>query len=236
MPEPTADLETQKLEAEVRLARVETAEKLVTMLAVAVGAAWTLYQWDVSIFPKEKHEEFLRRAAARVDVLVKPGELAAKDLRPPGPGGRSVLLSGTLKIENQRDFPVALGIQGVEVGLGGVKVQADGVPAAVEPFTEDEVLRPRPGEAFPAELTAEPLIIEARSEAALPLMLPLAFKCPKGGEGPCMVSLRVRLGVTAVHPKTGELLTAARKQKTVVTRGILGRRMETAATGFGFIQ
>jgi len=38
------------------------------LVSLATFAIWTLYQWNISIFPKESFEDFTRRASRRTDL------------------------------------------------------------------------------------------------------------------------------------------------------------------------
>lgn len=41
------------------------------IIALIAAAYWTVYQWNETIFPKESHEAFLRRAASRTDLKIR---------------------------------------------------------------------------------------------------------------------------------------------------------------------
>ena len=54
--------------------------KIVALLGAAL---WTLFEWNVSIFPKESHEELLRKAQKRTSLAVKLGDIQTHRLDEP---------------------------------------------------------------------------------------------------------------------------------------------------------
>jgi hypothetical protein len=110
--------------------------KLVTLFVLA---GWTLYQWNVSIFPKESSEEFARRAATRTDLallmhidpsyMTFSGDVNSKDQNVHGkaqeadstPPPRFLSLTGDCTARNEKDFPISLKFVSMRLKQGNSK-------------------------------------------------------------------------------------------------------------------
>lgn len=88
-----------------------------------MAGAWTYYQWDVSLFPKERWDQSVRASAARVDLALEAptfgvGSLIHSEAQDSGSveteeagrrtDGTPTLVSVTVPLRNDRPFPVEI--------------------------------------------------------------------------------------------------------------------------------
>ncbi len=91
--------------------------KIVALLGAAL---WTLLEWNVSIFPKESHEELLRKAQKRTSLAIKLGDIQTHRLDETTQAAGSndqqrLLFIGECSFTNERNFPIALQAQQLTV-------------------------------------------------------------------------------------------------------------------------
>jgi len=106
------------------------------IIALPTVALWTFFQWNVSIFPKESHEDFVRRASRRTDLQVTFRNVDFKYLEDlekdefgrPGSHTERVkidsvvvkrlYITGIFDIYNEKEFPVALKFRTMVIQFG----------------------------------------------------------------------------------------------------------------------
>ena len=193
------------------------------LLALAALGFWTLYQWNVSIFPKESFDEFARRAARRTDLTVSLEKVEFEWIR--GEIVRTLILSGQSRFRNEKDFPISLSIEALKF--------REGTPARAD-FTHDTGKSPSqpvmwtwlkdetvPLErAFGAILADQPFVIEPKGELTLPLYLVLWLQWSPN-ERYRFVELDIEATAQAVHPGTGQTIEKSRKKKRVTLRAVI---------------
>lgn len=82
--------------------------KCIALLAIGI---WTVYQWDRVIFPKESHEDFVRRSAERTDVHITNSLFSLSERTAESTEGQShqlVVAQISIDLENSTDFPISI--------------------------------------------------------------------------------------------------------------------------------
>lgn len=94
------------------------------IVALAAVGLWTYHQWDKTVFPKETHEQFLRKAAVRTDIEVNDIRLSLRDLSTASEAidqeTQAVLVSVQAIIKNSSSFPVLLAGDDVSFSISGI--------------------------------------------------------------------------------------------------------------------
>lgn len=199
-------------------ARTELCFNVLKIMALFVTAGWTYYQWDKTIFPKESHEAFARRASRRTDLDLKVSKLdfAVSD------GGAAMNVSGVLSLENTKDFPVLVRFSPAprfEFGeTAALAAGQTGIPATKWSAS----MEIPPSEAFGAIDEAHPPVIEAKGKAELAFTFPVQG-APTAGAARRLFRLRVPLELRAIDPRTGEEIAGSIKTKQALVQGQLGR-------------
>ncbi|SNY91974.1 hypothetical protein SAMN04515647_2218 [Cohaesibacter sp. ES.047] len=92
---------------ERRSASILNYAKIIALLAAGF---WTWFQWDKTIFPQAKDEEYARKAAFRTGLDVDEISFDAKFVRSSETkegAPKLLLISGNLKLKNNTGYPIA---------------------------------------------------------------------------------------------------------------------------------
>ncbi|MEM9128284.1 MAG: hypothetical protein AAGA97_00985 [Pseudomonadota bacterium] len=108
---------------------------VVKCFALIAAGIWTIHQWDKVIFPRETHEDFLRRVAERTDLQVSAASLTLSERIGDSSKARQhqvVVVRADLILENQTDFPVAVSGDDANFGILAVTAEIEGVADQID--------------------------------------------------------------------------------------------------------
>ena len=207
--------------------------KIVALLGAAL---WTLFEWNVSIFPRESHEDFLRKAQKRTDLAVKMGTIKFERLdRPAGQSGsepslrHDLLMRGGCTFTNQRDFPIALQSKALVLrfatGIEELVVPDMDETAGFAPFQINwsRDYRIDRATAFgPVNESEGASILEKRGVNLVPFYAPVSVHW-KPLEKQRLMELDLEFYVYGVDPETSEEIEGSRQIKRIAHRMLLKR-------------
>lgn len=194
---------------------------IVTIVAVVSAGAWTFFQWNRTIFPKESYERFLREAARRVDLSVKLDSIStlSGNLLMPAPDSAAadlVIFSGTGIFNNEKDFPISIQSTTISVRFGGV---TRGEPYSVVEWRKPVVEIPT----AQAVGLDGPFTIEPEGSLSLQMLFGMPVEWPDDSQHVCFYDLQLHLELVALDPQSGREIHNSTKSKTVGYRSALPR-------------
>lgn len=169
---------------------IETTFNATKIAALIIAGAWTYYQWDKVLFPKESAEQNARQAnlrtdlrmsfeAAKIQGLGEPFELTSDgssgDSSNIGEKGYLVEVSGLISIENTRPFPIELTVAAATLDIEtGIQIDAD---AALQPvtYTHTETIQLDSEYVF-GDLVTDGFVIESGGVARLAYRAPVVVQ------------------------------------------------------------
>ena len=217
---------------------------LAKIAALLLAALWTLFEWNVSIFPRESHQDFLRKAQKRTDLAVQMGGVTPRRLdRPTGQSGfetaarHDLLIQGECTFTNERDFPIALQSKDLVLrfatGIEQLAAPDSGEAAGFAPFqidwSQDHKIEMET--AFgPVNESKEASILEQGGVNIVPFYAPVSVYW-QPSERQRLMELDLEFYVYGVHPETSEEIEGSRQIKRIAHRMLLKRVGETQRLG-----
>lgn len=213
--------------------------------ALVVAGGWAYYQWDVSLFPKERWDQSVRASAARVDLtLAQPrfqvGSLIhseAQDIdkleaeqEARQDAGTPTLISVSVPLQNTRPFPIAVVVTGATLREAALPVQGQDLEWS-DPIDLD----------VQALLNVAPddtRVVETGSELTLSgqVVRAISWCCDTQGTKPIkMVELVISLTLDGLDGATSEPVKSATKTRTLRFQSLLTEE-DSALTGPLFAQ
>lgn len=205
---------------------------LAKIIALIAAGLWTYYQWDVSIFPKEDHEQFLRAAARRANIDV---ELTAVSAGAIGQTATQIAqnnmlasddidaekdiqfyittasaMTGVFLLRNPTPAPVAFTMTDLSVSIGRVHGVAASATIKWEEVPAQEL------EDVLGVYFASQRILESGASASISALFPFPVEwCCKYEIEPESLLLRVEAEIEffAMDPRTAELVSGSEKRK-----------------------
>ncbi len=215
--------------------------KIVALLGAAL---WTLFEWNVSIFPRESHQDFLRKAQKRTDLAVKMGTIRPERLdRPAGQSGsesgarHDLLIQGECTFTNERDFPIALQSKALVLrfatGIEELAAPDMGETTGFAPFqinwSRDHKVETEA--AFgPVNEGEGASILEQGGMNVVPFFAPVSVLW-QPSEQQRLVELDLEFYVYGVHPETSEEIEGSRQVKRIAHRMLLKRIGQSRTIG-----
>ncbi len=209
---------------------------LAKIAALLLAALWTLFEWNVSIFPRESHQDFLRKAQKRTDLAVKIGKVVPERLdRPEGRSGseqgarHDLLIRGECTFTNERSFPIALQSKELVLrfatGIEDLAAPDIGGVAGFSPFqinwSQDYKIETET--AFgPVNESKEASILEQGGVNVVPFYAPVSVHW-QPLEKQRLMELDLEFYVYGVHPETSEEIEGSRQIKRIAHRMLLKR-------------
>ena len=211
---------------------IETAYNATKLIAILVVGAWTYYQWDRVIFPKEDFDQRERLSTLRADLDVEFGSIGARLLATPETGSdfeglRIVELSGAIGFTNSRPFPVRLDLAEVTLVLNRQPdIDTDSSLQMIE-YSDSIGIEIDGHYAFGGALS-EGLVIENGGQATVSFRVPVVLNAADIS-APHDLVFGAKFDLSPVSPTQGD--TAVDQQKTkLVFASILIGESETEAT------
>ncbi len=191
--------------------------KIVALLGAAL---WTLFEWNVSIFPKESHEALLRKAQKSTILAIKLGDIETHRLDETTQASGSnyqqrLLFIGECSFTNERNFPIALQAQQLTVRFAaGTKdlptpgKDTGGVNAFQIQWSDD--IEIDYDTAFgPVNEGRNATILEPRGRNVIPLYVPVTMNW-KPSESRRLVEIDMDFVIYGVDPETSEEIEGSR--------------------------
>ena len=189
---------------------------------------WTLFEWNVSIFPKESHEELLRKAQQRTSLTIRLGDIQTHRLEGPTQAAGSqdqqrLLFIGECSFTNERDSPIALQAQKLTVRFpeGAKDVPTPGEDAgAVSAFQiqwSDDIAIDYDTAFGPINEGRNATVLEPGARDVIPLYIPVTMHW-KPSEQRRLVELDMDFVLYGVDPETSEEIEGSRVVSRVAHR------------------
>ncbi|NNE88092.1 MAG: hypothetical protein HKN27_08445 [Silicimonas sp.] len=199
--------------------------------ALVVVAGWTLYQWDKTIFPKERWDQSVRASSARVDLQLEAASFTVGslvhddtsdvDLLEPDNEARSAegtptLVQFHIPLKNERPFPVAVTVKSVSLREGTV-------PASGSDIDWQVAVDLDPADLFQIEVgTARTVEAGGSLQYSGYHVAPVNWCCADAGTKPVkLVEMSVDLSLQGIDPKTSLLVEGATKSRQLTFVGLL---------------
>ena len=201
----------------------------IAKIVALLGAAfWTLFEWNVSIFPRESHEELLRKAQKRTDLAIKLGDIETHRLDglTQATGSKDqqrLLFIGECSFTNERDFPIALQAQQLTVrfAAGATDLPTKGKdPGGAMPFQiqwSDDIPIDYDTAFGPVNEGRNATILEPRGRNVIPLYVPVTVNW-KPSERRRLIELDMDFLIYGVDPETSEEIEGSRLVKRLAHR------------------
>jgi hypothetical protein len=190
-----------------------------TIVALIVGGVWTMYQWNVTIFPKESFEEFKRKSLKRIDLQILNSSsldlrLTKTDTTEDGVIEYNYRVDGKLMIKNEKDFPIFFRMDSVEFGLLGREKKEISPGIMIWKVNRDEFFKVAPLDFFgtmPSDLILEP-------EGSLKQSFTFDFLLTGEVVGRVMDNLKVEMAflLYPVDPKDGKIVDVPKRKSFVI--------------------
>ncbi len=217
---------------------------LAKIVALLGAALWTLFEWNVSIFPRESHQELLRKAQKRTDLAVKMDVFEPKRLdRPAGRSGSEpdarhyLLIQGECTFTNERNFPIALQSKDLVLrfatGIEELAAPDLGEAAGFAPFqinwSQNYIVEQ--DTAFgPVNESREASILEQGGVNVVAFYAPVSVHW-QPSEQQRLMELDLEFYVYGVHPETSEEIEGSRQIKRIAYRMLVKRSGKSQRLG-----
>jgi len=209
--------------------------------ALVAAGGWAYYQWDVSLFPKERWDQSVRASAARVDLsLNKPtfrvGSLIhaeAQDIdlletenATRQTDGTPTLISVTVPLRNDKPFPIAVAVKAAKLREALVPTAGQGLKWSDPVALDIEALLNIASDDTRVVETGSDLILSGQVVRAV------SWCCDDRGTKPVkMVELVIDLSLQSIDGTTSEVIEGTTKTRKLRFLSVLTEGSNRAATG-----
>lgn len=115
--------------------RTESLKNVVQAVALVVAAGWVLFEWNKTIFPQEERNrekferaQYISSAKSRIDLKVEAEEFCiatldfgtrvfSRDEKPPDEIYPKSVISATIKLINEKSYPIKYRLQSVSANI-----------------------------------------------------------------------------------------------------------------------
>jgi len=168
---------------------IETTFNAIKIAAIVIAGAWTYYQWDRVLFPKESAEQNARRANLRTDLKMSFEAVKIQGLGQPYKQTASSLpsetsafteenyiveVSGLISMENSRPFPIELKVASVTLDVAtDIQIDAEAALQTVT-YTQSESIE-LDGEYVFGDIVSDGFVVESGGIARLAFRAPVVL-------------------------------------------------------------
>ena len=203
----------------------EGAFGIAKVLALTAVGLWTYYQWDKTVFPKETHEQFLRKAAIRTDIELSDIRLSLRDLTTASDNidqdSQAVLISVEAKIRNSSSFPVLLAGDEVLFSISGIELDRNASTSAAE---DQSLLKTSRSSLLELDLDYSDISNKSGESSSIieggglvQIAIQEIVRVPRAHPGDvALVEFSFNAEVTPVNPEINEVATDASRNKKIV--------------------